>query len=38
MLRFIGKSTASAVLGLVIIGIGIEAYEFSRLWWNARPH
>lgn len=38
MLRFIGLSTAQAIVGLVAIGLSVEAYTFARLWWDARAH
>jgi hypothetical protein len=34
MLRTIGKSTASAVLGLVCLGLLMEAWQFA----HARSH
>lgn len=29
-LRYVGKSAASAALGLIVIGLGMEAYQLGR--------
>ena len=36
MLRYIGNSAVSAALGLIIIGLGFEAYRYAELKWYAR--
>jgi hypothetical protein len=35
-LRYVGKSAASAALGLIVIGLGMEAYQFVQVWRGRR--
>jgi formate hydrogenlyase subunit 3/multisubunit Na+/H+ antiporter MnhD subunit len=35
-IRYVGRSVASAALGLIVIGLGIEAGRFAGHWWSAR--
>lgn len=34
--RYVGRSACSTALGLIILGLGIEAGRFAGYWWNAR--
>jgi hypothetical protein len=34
-LRYVGRSAASAALGLIVIGLGMEAYQFGSEWYRA---
>jgi hypothetical protein len=31
-LRYVGRSAVSAALGLIVIGLGIEAYQMVQLY------
>lgn len=36
--RYVGRSAASAALGLIVLGFGIEAARLASYWFNARIH
>jgi hypothetical protein len=31
-LRYVGRSAASAALGLIVIGLGMEAYQLMQIY------
>lgn len=31
-IRYVGRSAVSAALGLIIIGLGVEAYHWAQLY------
>lgn len=35
-IRYVGRSVASAALGLIVIGLGMEAYQFVQLFCGRR--